>query len=300
MNRKSIVLVFSLLLIVLLLVLTRALFLQSLNAGNLVKRHLKSVRAFWAAEAAAAEAINNVRDCVDSGICVLSGNITYSSESYAYSSTISPLGGLYYRINCSATVDDLTKSLSSVVTLTDVDPNDFDDAVKSQGTIDVTGSAEVNPSGSIEENATLVFSDFFSLSKEQMEAYADYHYTDPPNNVAPCEGITWIELTAGGSFRVTNSAWTGSGILIIEGDLVMEGTTAFTGGQFDGIIYVIGEVDIPAGNPTISGSILIEGDPAATTSIKGNATINHNSTLIDDALDNVRYGVTSPVAWWEN
>lgn len=300
MNRKSVALVFGIMLLILLASLGGSQFLQSINENNIVNRQIRTARAFWAAEAGIAHGISQLRDCEDNGNCTASDTITYGSDSYNYSATITDLGSSHYKISSTASLGDTTKKVYAAVELNDVDASNFSYGVETQGTVDVSGSAAITPSDSVNESATLVFENYFGFSKEQIKAMADYTYTDPENNIEPVAGITWVTVSEGGSFKITSNTWAGSGILIIEGDVILEGDTVLTGGDFDGIIYVIGDMDVPAGNPTIDGALLIEGSSTAVTRFRGNFELNYDTTEIDNALDNIRFRSPSLMAWWES
>ena len=98
-----------------------SLFLQSINDNNLVKRHVDSTRAFWAAEAGVAEGIRKLRDCDIDGECTVEGNITYENSSYQYNVTISQLDGTNYQIDSTVLGTDVTKIISIGVKLNETD-----------------------------------------------------------------------------------------------------------------------------------------------------------------------------------
>ncbi len=291
--RKAIALIFSLLVMAVLFIIGQSFFTQTLNGSNLVKRYVTSLRAFWAAESGISKGIEKLKECVQSGDCQVSGTIDYENESYSYSATISVLDSLNYRIDSSGSLGQITKNISAVVRLRDIDANNFPYAIESQGAIEVKGSAQITPSDSKKENSDLDFKSLFGFTKDELKSYATYYYQDPPNNVEPVEDITWVELSEGKELRITSNNWEGSGILIINGD------AKITGGEFEGIIYVIGELEVPAGNPTVEGTILVEGDPSETTSLRGNFELDYDTEAIDEALNNLRYVAPQTVAWWQ-
>ena len=291
--RKAIALIFSLLVMAVLFIIGQSFFTQTLNGSNLVKRYVTSLRAFWAAESGISKGIEKLKECAQSGDCQVSGTIDYENESYSYFATISVLDSLNYRVDSSGSLGQITKNISAVVRLRDIDANNFPYAIESQGAIEVKGSAQITPSDSKKENSDLDFESLFGFTKDELKSYAIYYYQDPPNNVEPVEDITWVELSEGREFRITSNNWEGSGILIINGD------AKITGGEFEGIIYVIGELKVPAGNPTVEGTILVEGDPSETTSLRGNFELDYDTEAIDEALNNLRYVAPQTVAWWQ-
>jgi len=210
--RKAIALIFSLLVMAVLFIIGQSFFTQTLNGSNLVKRYVTSLRAFWAAESGISKGIEKLKECAQSGDCQVSGTIDYENESYSYFATISVLDSLNYRVDSSGSLGQITKNISAVVRLRDIDANNFPYAIESQG---INGDAKI------------------------------------------------------------------------------------TGGEFEGIIYVIGELKVPAGNPTVEGTILVEGDPSETTSLRGNFELDYDIEAIDEALNNLRYVAPQTVAWWQ-
>jgi hypothetical protein len=132
-------------------------------------------------------------------------------------------------------------------------PTHAQGAMYANGDIVVGGSADIT--GDLIENCDppLDFEDFFGITKAEMDAIADNHFEDPPNNPAGFEDITWVSFAnEGGSLTVSTADWTGSGILIIDGD------AHFSGGSFDGIMWITGELFIN-GNNGFNGAIYCEG-----------------------------------------
>jgi hypothetical protein len=148
------------------------------------------------------------------------------------------------------------------------------------GDLVVKGNAEVN--GVVVKNTTPNFEDVFGETKEEMQDNATYEYTNPPNNEMPVEKITWIN----NNFKITKTgSWVGSGIMIVDGDLNI------TGGTFNGVIWVIGKLDI-SGNPVIKGSIFVEDKVTVDTTVTGTAKISFDQSAIGDAFSNLN-GVLS-------
>lgn len=135
-------------------------------------------------------------------------------------------------------------------------PTHAQGAMYANGTIIVGGNAEIT--GNLFENChpPLSFEDFFGITKAEMEAIADNHLVDPPNNPEGVEDITWVSFTgaggAGSGFKVTTTDWDGSGILIVDGD------AEFSGGSFNGIMWITGELFVN-GNNGFNGGIYVEG-----------------------------------------
>ncbi|MDP8202211.1 MAG: hypothetical protein P9M11_08725 [Candidatus Tenebribacter burtonii] len=152
--------------------------------------------------------------------------------------------------------------------------------------------------GIIEENVDLVFETIFGITMEQMRAIADNDYTNPSNNVTPVNGITYIELTDNNKVHFTNHHWSGSGILIVDGDFQM------TGGTFEGIVWVNGRIQI-AGNALMRGSMFISEDPNNNqlSHVTGNCDLYYDQTIVQQLLGT--YNISVPdnqikILTWNN
>lgn len=127
---------------------------------------------------------------------------------------------------------------------------------------------------------TIVFGDIFGVEESEMEGIAKKYYSDTyydrpfDNDIA--SGVTWVD-SGGVESQITTDTWSGSGILIVNGDLKI------TGGTFYGIIWVIGELRI-SGNPLINGAIFVECGVTVETDITGNPEINYSSDAVGDAF----------------
>ena len=152
-------------------------------------------------------------------------------------------------------------------------------AVSANGGIEVGGSADIT--GDINENSDppLSFEALFGMTKAEMEAIADNHFIDPPNNPAGFENITWVSFAnEGGELKVTTTAWEGSGILIVDGD------AQFSGGSFNGIMWITGTLFIN-GNNGFNGAVYVEGGiQYEDTLILGNCQIAYDLDAILDAF----------------
>ena len=160
-------------------------------------------------------------------------------------------------------------------------PTHAQGAMYANGDIEVGGSADIT--GNLYENCDppLSFEDFFGITKAEMEAIADNNLEDPPNNPEGIEDITWVSFeNEGGSLKVTTAAWEGSGILIIDGD------AHFSGGSFDGIMWITGELFIN-GNNGFNGGIYVEGGiHYEDVTVIGDAQITYDRAAIIAAFAN--------------
>lgn len=286
MGKRGIALVLALFVITIIAGLSGSFFLKSVNENSLVRRAVNSTRAFWLAEAGIAEVLANMPN---------NASGTIGSGNYAYSAVCAPLTGDYYQVDSTGTVtlpnsDTVTRSLNAVVRTDPVDASNFQHAIRTTVELIVRGSVDIN--GPSEEFASLNFPDLFEHSKEEIESYATHVYTDPPVDVAPVDTITWVNLSEGEELRISSDTWSGSGILVVEGD------AQITGGTFSGIIYIMGELRM-SGNPVINGTILAESSAELDTTLTGNVTINYDVQAIADALEALQFISPEIVSWRE-
>ena len=299
MNKKAIALLTIFLILVPLSLLVMGFFSKNMTEAKLIRKYIGGIRSFWAAEAGVAETIKNLRSCVYEGECTVAGAIVYENNTYQYNTTITHLDGKYYRIDSTGAGIESTKKVATVIQLREVYPSKFENAIETQGDIETSGSACINPEGSAKPFSALDFEKLFGVAKEEVKMHADYQYVNPPNNVQPCDGITWVELSEDNQFRITDHNWRGKGILVIDGDAVIDVDATITGGKFDGIIYITGELEIPAGNPVLSGTVLVEDSVTDVTKLLGNLEINYDPAKIEEALNLLSFISPHRVAWWE-
>ena len=156
-------------------------------------------------------------------------------------------------------------------------------AIVANGEIDVSGSAVVNGNLIPDVNPLLDFEEFFGMTKAEMRAIADNDLVDPGNNPSGVSGVTYTSFTGSypGTFRVTTTAWNGSGILIVDGD------AEFTGGAFSGVMWIMGRLRVN-GNNGFYGAIYVEGiGPGGTilpVPVSGDCEISYDEAAIMLAL----------------
>jgi len=244
---------------------------RAVNAIEVVKG-IKSTQAFWIAEGGLGMAISDLPDTNP-----FSGTLGNGE----YDVTITPVSGFSYRwtIESVGSVNIVTRRIRAVVVVTP----DITTAIMTSGSFEIKGNVTVN--GDVVENTTSIFEDVFGVTKEEMQDNATYKYTSPPNNKMPVEKITWIN----NNFQITEDGWVGGGIMIVNGDL------RISGGTFNGVIWVVGELTI-SGNPVINGSIIaVEGGAAVDTSVTGTAVISFDQSAISDAFSNL----STVLSWQE-
>ena len=170
---------------------------------------------------------------------------------------------------------------------------DITAAISASGTVNIQGSADVN--GDIVENGCPAFEDIFGASKEDVKNSADNYYEDPPNNVTPIENLTWVEYVSQTEFQITDNNYVGSGILIVNGDFVI------TGGTFDGIIWIVGNLFV-SGNPIINGAVFVESDIEieGDAVFTGNCELNFTEGAVGDALLTLPTALSFNILKWQN
>lgn len=177
-------------------------------------------------------------------------------------------------------------------------PTHAQGAMYANGAIEVGGSADIT--GNLYENCDppLDFEDFFGITKAEMDAIADNHFEDPPNNPEGFEDITWVSFAnEGGSLKVTTADWAGSGILIIDGD------AHFSGGSFEGIMWITGTLFIN-GNNGFNGAIYCEGGiQYEDVTVMGDCQITYDWGAIlaafNDAFLTLEYELKI-ISWFED
>ena len=168
-------------------------------------------------------------------------------------------------------------------------------AISSSGTINILGSAEVN--GEIVENSCPAFEDVFGTTKDALKSNANNYYVDPANNVTPIVNVTWIECVTQTGLHITDNNYEGNGILVVNGDFTM------TGGIFNGIIWVVGNLFI-SGNPTINGAIFVESDIEiagdSEVTLTGNCEVNFTEGAVGDAILTLPTALAFNILKWQN
>ena len=273
-NNSGAILALVVIILVVVNVLGIGLLSQSaMNAIEVVKK-VKSTQAFWIAEGGLGMAISDLPD---------TNSFSGTLGNGEYDVTITPVSGFSYRwtVESVGSVNIVTRRIRVVVV---VRP-EVTTAMMLSGNLDIKGNAVIT--GVVVKNTTPNFEDVFGVTKEEMQDNATYKYTSPPNNQTPVKEITWVNED--NEFKITKTGgWKGSGIMVIDGDLDI------SGGTFDGVIWVIGELFI-SGNPVINGSIFVEGKATVDTTITGTAEISFHQSAIEDAFSNL----STVLSWQE-
>jgi len=295
MNKRGIALVFALLVVVVLSILTISFFAGSINEHNLVKRFVNSTRAFWLAEAGIAEGKQDLPGS-SSGInypfAYVETNDLYSTD----------LQYKYYQIDSTGTSESIPRRLSAIVRTKRSNADKFPYAIQTTVKLVMKGNVDIDPpnedTNGIPEpgegwrqNSVLNFADLFTCSKEDLKSYATHIYTSIDAST-PMSGLTWVEPQSG-SLNIAGN-YTGSGIMIIRGNVHISGTI-----DFSGIIYVIGDLTI-TGTVATSGSVLAETDVLLDpdTQLKGTVDLTYDRAAIENALPNIPPAASSALVSW--
>jgi len=158
-------------------------------------------------------------------------------------------------------------------------------AIEADGDVIIQGNAELDPSEPV-TYSDFTFESIFGMTKETLKNIVinnaasndSVTYYDGAFSNEAVDGITWITAT---DPQITTNSWTGSGLLVIEGDMKI------TGGTFNGLLWVDGTLTIN-GNPEINGGIYVESDFNTDTTDIGTARINQNDDYVAAASDEVK------------
>jgi hypothetical protein len=275
MNKRGVVLIVSYMVIAVLTILGIGLITRSVSESNIAQRYVNSAKAFWLAEAGIAQAIDDFPNSPLSGFLGNTNN-TYDTQT----APVAGFAGRYSIVSTGSVIrpsaDTITRAIEVIVQQPQF--GSIGDAISSTGDIVVGGAAKVT--GTMAPNSVFSFEDKFGLTGSQVRAQADHFYTDPENNIEPVDGITWIDITPGDELVISNNTWSGSGIWIVNGDLKL------TGGDFSGILWVNGSLDLSTGNPDFFGAVFVNcGEDEIT--VLGAADITWDADAINDALSKI-------------
>ena len=299
------------LILTLILMITGFVFVSlGVQENSLVRKEIAKRQAFYLAEAgvegARVQLGQDWYGCTSIDTTPL-GAGTYTAHIYTTDSNGYPLLGTKRRVTSTGTVVGISKTVQ-VIVRKPPDGSEIDSAITSGGNINVQGSADIDPPpteddenfnfelGNDPDDDLSLFEEIFGVTKDEMKDIAQSfpnNYYDSAIGVAPyndpfVENITWVH--GGGVQSQIQGNWTGSGILIVDGDLKITGN-AF----FDGIIWVTGSLEVASGTPEINGAIFVES--GTTVDVTGNLALTFNVGAIDDALSGL--GAMPIVEFWE-
>lgn len=275
-NKKGFILVTAYMVVAVLVILATSFSARTIGEKRAADKERDGVQALWLAEAGADRAIAELPNTPLSG--TIPGIGAYSTQTTALTSA-------KYLINSTGGVPDTAvnpnnsiRRISAIAErpLNPASPGDITSAITANGDVTVKGSAEVN--GDIDRNNVIFdFEDVFGVSKDVMKNKTVHYYADPANNITPVDHVTWVDINSLTGMNITTSGWSGSGILVVNGDLNI------TGGHFSGIIWVIGTLKV-SGNPVIDGALFVESGAEFETTITGNPTVSFDSGAVSGAF----------------
>lgn len=312
MNKRGIALIVTFMVVVVLTILGSATISRSVSERFLTQRYVESTQAFWLAEAGAAQALLQLKSDFSNsnGISVTPlGKGQYSVDTIV-------VEGANRRVTVHGFVPSATQPRAERTITVLVqnsggtnlsNPELIDYALDTTGELKIGGSADIHPPGSSHQGSNLDFEEVFGMTKDAVKAIAEqaaasgsgYIYTNPSENQQPVNGITWVELTGSNKYKISSN-WSGSGLLIVNGNgmnLALEITGDWT---FTGMIWVIGKVKI-AGNPQITGALFAESSTGIESDISGNPTISFGTAEVSSAFGLLGGGSTelTVLSWRE-
>lgn len=294
MKKKGIILISCYLVIAVLIIFGAFAISKTVSEGWLSQRYNDTMKAFYLAEAGIETARKYIIDNGPSVIVTLGPTNLGEGN---YTATITPnYGGnpKKWTVDSTGTVNSISKTIKTIIDEGSVGAYEtLLRAIYSRNEIKITGNATISPEGSYQENVPveqICFETTFGMTKDEMKARAYNTYTDPPINQLPVDKITWVECP-GGEFKITDDSWIGTDILIVNGDFRM------TGGTFEGVIWVIGDLKA-TGNAAFKGSIFVEGESLINAEISGNTTFTFDGITVRGAY--VESGlITAPIFSWQ-
>lgn len=259
-----------------------SIYMSTLQSETQEKQIL-SQQAFWLAEAGVQRAFFNLTAPPPTPT-----NITFQEElgngSYNYS--IQNITNVRWHIKSIGTVNNINRTVEA-----DVGANIID-AITTTGSLASPGggglSDQIFPNGSYQQNATFTFQDIFRMNETNMSGISTSN-PDSGNNPVTTDGVIWVKP---GDVKITGN-WNHSGIMVVNGDLDMEG------GHFSGVIWVNGNCKMINGNDLVDGAIFVN-DTNGQTKITGSSAINFNTTSIDNAFSNINasYPIVHNLIFW--
>jgi len=259
---------------------------QAQGTGN----KIASTKAFWIAEAGIQRAVTHLLK--GTGNFTLIDIIDQDNYSVTANVTSSPaLTPVRWQVDSTGTVIRYPFSIKKRI-LIKYGPAEMD-TIQTTGGLTIGGSATVEDPK--EQNVTFDFETIFGMSMDAMYGIKTYYYADKDfDNKAVVNGITFIDISAGKTVNIPSSTWQGSGLLIVrtldkKGKVVVDpdtvdpkdlGTLRIQGGTFNGILWVVGKLEMASGNPVINGSVFVNCGKNQTT-VLGNADLNFGQDAID-------------------
>lgn len=300
MNKKGVILIFSLLMVSVLSILLVAFYSQSINENQLATRHADSTRAYWLAEAGIAKVKSNLGITAPSDLS-FGGNSCYK---YIVDSPTLVAGTTdHYSIVSTGTVTSssgriISRKVNAVMKLTSPSASQFQYGVETTSSDleykDKCIENTENPANIAKTSSTQIFGNLFGISKAEMKAISQAQGTylsGSFGNTINASGVTWVDIAPGETLDIQHL--NGSGIVIINGNFKVNGVP---GDGFNGILYIVGQLQT-LGNSVVYGTVFVESSAAIGADLTGSSLIKYNSTSITSALFGV--ATKSTTSWWE-
>lgn len=314
MDRKGLVLILVLGILAVLIIAASAFVSLTNSEMQMVKNQGNSIRAFYLAEAGVEEAVYRLKNgntiIPDGGTITFTGYL-YQAGNDDYTVTIERGGsthtvtstGAYPNLTAS---DKVTRTVKIDVNVTvnvtpSGNPANADKALIVSGTIDTTGNPDIQ---TYQEDAGVndqFFQNLFGMTKDELKAKANVLTYTTDTALPSVSGITWVELHETGAKVHTTGGWTGSGILVVDGnentgEVLEMGGGGDVASNFQGVIWVISGSIYLHGSITTSGAIFVENGPAVVSvDVQGGQGMHvlYNATAIQSAFQFLGSSVTS-------
>ena len=308
MNKKGIILLLGLIVIMVLTVLGGVVISRSVSESRVVQRHVESTQAFWLAEAAVNQALQALR------------------TSYSTSSVAASLGSGRYSARITSNPDNsrtitahgfVPASNSRVERILEITANKFsppgfyDDVLYAAGNVNISGNAysitgDVTYAGTISSTSNITgtvthdpsISPLAALDYSQLrtvsQSQGNYHNASQLNGPFPAS--FWYNESAGIPnvvFLEGNLTLKGNdsvaGFFVVGGEVTYDATLSGTV-SVDGCIYTRGNLNITGGGKGGEGGLNIDGGlwVGTQTTLKGSVEFQYNAAYmqaIDDNLD---------------
>ena len=299
-NRGSILVATTGFVLVFTLLLFASIYMCTVHNEQAEERKF-SEGALWLAEGALERVRSNLPTIIS-----LETDTNLGTEGTYDILEISLIGTDRWRVQTSGTVNTQSRAIEVEIARFDIE-----NAITTEGTVNddclADGNAQIN--GICAQGMTFSFESVFNgLSKQDIKnlatQYDNYSLNNIPanGNIPSVSGITYISYqgTQNDSLHVAEND-ADSGFLVIDAS-GSTGTITFnvTGGSFNGIIWVIGDVSV-TGNPDINGTMFVEN--YIDTKVGGTANVSYDAAAINDAISDIGSIVTSKapyiVSWKE-
>ena len=323
MKKRGIALVIALMVIMVLFVLSRAIFSRSMTEYQVNKRYAQSLQAFWVAEAGVNKAFFALSVHNNTNM----SNVSYGDGRYTY--TIVGNDTANYTINVTGTVGDITRTITTHVSRQE-DPsrptNFYDNALYAAGNFTigngnflVTGNVThagnftqsgnpgtINGTRTQDANITPLYELDFDYLRDLSIQQGNYHNSSTLTGPFPTS--FWYNQSAGtpnviymeGDFALTGNTHVG-GFIITRGEVIFN-ETVYNESEYNssiaGTVNITGVIYTP-GKFTMKGTADITGGvwSGQTAVISGNPILTYNSTYMQ-AINNLNADTRVNTTYW--